>query len=85
MRTIQVKVKPNSRVSALEQMDDGAQLREILSRATAAGQLYALLGLRLRDRAAYEQSVAGAAKALRCRFHRARLHPDEGGDGRDRS
>ena len=31
-----------------------AQLQELLTNATPAGQLYALLGLRTRDRAAYE-------------------------------
>lgn len=43
--------------AVLNQPDAAALLREILSRATPAGQLYALLGLRLRDRAAYEQAL----------------------------
>jgi hypothetical protein len=34
-----------------------AQLQELLTNATPAGQLYALLGLRTRDRAAYDHAL----------------------------
>ena len=48
--------------AVLDQPEAAALLREILSRATPAGQLYALLGLRLRDRAAYEQPLPALRK-----------------------
>jgi hypothetical protein len=48
--------------TVLDQPNAAAVLREILSRATPAGQLYALLGLRLRDRAAYEQVLPALRK-----------------------
>jgi hypothetical protein len=38
------------------------QLQSLLKNASPAGQLYALLGLRLRDRAAYEQAVPAFRK-----------------------
>jgi hypothetical protein len=34
-----------------------AQLQELLTNGTPAGQLYALLGLRTRDRAAYDHAL----------------------------
>jgi hypothetical protein len=48
--------------TVLKQPNAAAVLREILSRATPAGQLYALLGLRLRDRAVYEQVLPALRK-----------------------
>jgi hypothetical protein len=48
--------------TVLDQPNAAAVLREILSRATPVGQLYALLGLRLRDRAAYEQVLPALRK-----------------------
>ena len=48
--------------AVLDQPDAPALLHEILSRATPAGQLYALLGLRLRDRSAYEQALPALRK-----------------------
>jgi hypothetical protein len=48
--------------TVLNQPDAAAVLHEILPRATPAGQLYALLGLRLRDRAAYERALAALGK-----------------------
>jgi hypothetical protein len=41
----------------LTQPDAVQQLQSLLQDASPAGQLYALLGLRLRDRPAYEQAV----------------------------
>jgi len=41
----------------LKEADAVQQLQSLLKRASPAGQLYALLGLRLRDRPAYEQAV----------------------------
>lgn len=41
----------------LKESDVVARLEKMLSDASPAGQLYALLGLRLRDRAAYERAV----------------------------
>jgi hypothetical protein len=41
----------------LKESDVAARLEKMLSDASPAGQLYALLGLRLRDRAAYERAV----------------------------
>jgi hypothetical protein len=46
----------------LNQPDAATQLRQVLPGATPAGQLYALLGLRLRDRAAYEQALPALRK-----------------------
>ena len=52
-RVIQVKVKPNSRVSALEQMDDGTWLAQIKSPQV--------------DVKANEELVALVAKQFGCR------------------
>ena len=52
-RVIQVKVKPNSRVSALEQMDDGTWLAQIRSPPV--------------DGKANEELVALVAKEFGCR------------------
>lgn len=41
----------------LKESDLAARLEKLLSDASPAGQLYALLGLRLRDRAAYERAL----------------------------
>ena len=41
----------------LKESDGAARLEKLLSDASPAGQLYALLGLRLRDRAAYERAL----------------------------
>ena len=41
----------------LKEADAATRLESVLPKASAAGQLYALLGLRLRDRAAYERAL----------------------------
>jgi hypothetical protein len=41
----------------LKQSDAVAQLEALISSASPAGKLYALLGLRVRDRAAYERAL----------------------------
>ena len=41
----------------LKEADATARLESILPKASAAGQLYALLGLRRRDRAAYQRAL----------------------------
>jgi hypothetical protein len=41
----------------VKESDVAARLEKLLSDASPAGQLYALLGLRLRDRAAYERAL----------------------------
>lgn len=41
----------------LKESDVAARLEKMLSDASPAGQLYALLGLRLRDRAVYERAL----------------------------
>jgi hypothetical protein len=41
----------------LRQPDAVAQLEALISKASPSGKLYALLGLRLRDRAAYERAL----------------------------
>ena len=41
----------------LKETDAVQQLKSLLKNATPAGQLYALLGLRLRDRPSYEQAL----------------------------
>ncbi|MEY2507376.1 MAG: hypothetical protein QOH01_1705 [Verrucomicrobiota bacterium] len=41
----------------LKQPDAVAQLEALISRASPAGKLYALLGLRIRDRAAYGRAL----------------------------
>jgi hypothetical protein len=41
----------------LKEPDAMQQLQSLLKNASPAGQLYALLGLRLRDRPAYEQAL----------------------------
>jgi hypothetical protein len=41
----------------LEESDAASRLEKLLSDASPAGQLYALLGLRRRDRAAYERAL----------------------------
>jgi hypothetical protein len=41
----------------LEKPDAVAQLERLLTRATPAGQLYALLGLRMKDRTAYARAI----------------------------
>jgi len=43
--------------AVLKQAEAVQQLQSLLKKASPAGQLYALLGLRLRDRPAYEQAV----------------------------
>lgn len=43
--------------AVLKEADAVQQLQSLLKNASPAGQLYALLGLRLRDRPAYEQAV----------------------------
>lgn len=43
--------------SVLKATDAVPQLQSLLKQASPAGQLYALLGLRLRDRPAYERAV----------------------------
>ncbi len=43
--------------AVLKEANAVQQLQSLLKNASPAGQLYALLGLRLRDRAAYEQAV----------------------------
>lgn len=46
----------------LKEADAVQQLKSLLLNASPAGQLYALLGLRLRDRPAYEQAVVAFRK-----------------------
>jgi hypothetical protein len=41
----------------LKQPDAVAQLEALISKASPAGKLYGLLGLRIRDRAAYERAL----------------------------
>ena len=41
----------------LKEPDAARRLESVLPNASAAGQLYALLGLRLRDRAAYQREI----------------------------
>ncbi len=41
----------------LQDQKASGQLQNLLAHATPAGQLYALLGLRVRDRAAYDQAL----------------------------
>jgi hypothetical protein len=41
----------------LQEADAAARLESMLPKASAAGQLYALLGLRLRDRAAFQRAL----------------------------
>jgi hypothetical protein len=41
----------------LKEADVSARLEHLVSDASPAGQLYALLGLRIRDRAAYERAL----------------------------
>lgn len=48
--------------AVLKESDAVQQLQSLLKNASPAGQLYALLGLRLRDRPAYEQAVPGFRK-----------------------
>jgi len=43
--------------AVLKEADAVQQLQSLLKNASPAGQLYALLGLRLRDRPAYDQAV----------------------------
>jgi len=43
--------------AVLKEADAVQQLKSLLQNASPAGQLYALLGLRLRDRPAYEQAL----------------------------
>jgi hypothetical protein len=50
--------------AVLDRPDATALLPKILARATPVGQLYALLGLRLRDRPAYEQALPALEIAL---------------------
>ena len=42
----------------LEKPDAVAQLERLLTNATPAAQLYALLGLRVKDRASYDRAVS---------------------------
>jgi hypothetical protein len=44
--------------AVLKEADAVQQLQSLLKNASPAGQLYALLGLRLRDRPAYDQAVS---------------------------
>ena len=44
--------------AVLKEPDAVQQLQSLLKNASPAGQLYALLGLRLRDRPAFDQAVA---------------------------
>jgi len=48
-----------------------ARLEKLLSDASPAGQLYALLGLRVRDRAAYERAL-GKLRTNNAKVHTAR-------------
>jgi hypothetical protein len=48
--------------AVLKEADSVQQLQSLLKNASPAGQLYALLGLRLRDRPAYEQAVPAFRK-----------------------
>jgi len=48
--------------AVLKEADAVQQLQSLLKTASPAGQLYALLGLRLRDRPAYEQAVPALRK-----------------------
>jgi hypothetical protein len=48
--------------AVLKQTDAVQQLQSLLTKASPAGQLYALLGLRLRDRAVYEQALPAFRK-----------------------
>jgi len=43
--------------AVLKEPDAARRLESVLPNASAAGQLYALLGLRLRDRAAYRRAL----------------------------
>lgn len=43
--------------AVLREADAAQQLQSLLKKASPAGQLYALLGLRLRDRPAYEHAL----------------------------
>jgi hypothetical protein len=48
--------------TVLKESDAVEQLQSLLKNASPAGQLYALLGLRLRDRPAYEQALPAFRK-----------------------
>jgi hypothetical protein len=48
--------------AVLKQSDAAARLESLLPHASFAGELYILLGLRLRDRAAYKRVMARYAK-----------------------
>jgi hypothetical protein len=48
--------------AVLKETDSAQQLQSLLKNASPAGQLYALLALRLRDRPAYEQAVPAFRK-----------------------
>lgn len=48
--------------AVLKEADAVQQLQSLLKRASPAGQLYALLGLRLRDRPSYEQALPAFRK-----------------------
>lgn len=48
-----------------------AQLQRLLEEASPAGQLYALLGLRIRDRAAYERAL-GKCRSIDAKVETAR-------------
>jgi hypothetical protein len=48
--------------AVLKEADAVQQLQSLLKTASPAGQLYALLGLRLRDRPAYEQALPSLRK-----------------------
>ena len=67
--------------AVLKEADAVQQLQSLLKNASPAGQLYALLGLRLRDRPAYEQAVPAFRKRSEGYIHHARMHHDEGEDG----
>ena len=55
----------------LRESDGAAPLEKLLSDASPAGQLYALLGLRGRDRAAYERAL-GKLRTTNAKVHTAR-------------
>ena len=55
----------------LNESEVTARLEKLLSDASPAGQLYALLGLRVRDRAAYERAL-GKLRTTNAKVHTAR-------------
>jgi hypothetical protein len=55
----------------VKESDAAARLEKLLSDASPAGQLYALLGLRLRDRTAYERAL-GKLRTMDAKVQTAR-------------